>query len=54
MRSFTLCAGFRWLHITSLEIAPPAVKEVSKFTRKYVSRVGDRKDAVVFDCHGKK
>ena len=42
-------SGYVWLHITFIEISQPSVKEVEKLTGKFVRRIGDRKDEVVFD-----
>ena len=42
--------GFIWLHIHSLEILKPRVKDVNKLTGKYVPRIEPRKDAIVFDA----
>lgn len=42
--------GFAWLHIRSIEILKPRVKDVNKITGEYLPRVGSRKDAIVFDA----
>ena len=42
--------GFAWLHIHSIEILKPRVKDVNKITGKYVPRIEPRKDAIVFDA----
>jgi len=41
--------GFVWLHIHSIEILQPRVKDVNKITGEYVPRIEPRKDAIVFD-----
>ena len=42
--------GFVWLHIHSIEILQPRVKDVNKITGEYVPRIEPRKDAIVFDA----
>ena len=42
--------GFAWLHIHSLDILRPRVKDVNKITGEYVPRIETRKDAIVFDA----
>lgn len=42
--------GFAWLHIHSIEILKPRVKDVNKITGKYVPRIELRNDAIVFDA----
>lgn len=42
--------GFAWLHIHSIEILSPHVKEVKKITGEFVPRIETRKDAIVFDA----
>jgi len=41
--------GYIWLHIHSLNILTPQVKEVNKLTGRYVPRIDTRKDAIDFD-----
>lgn len=42
--------GYLWLYINAIEISQPSVTEVEKLTGKYVRRIGDRKDSIVFDA----
>lgn len=42
--------GLAWVHIHSIEILKPRVKDVNKITGKYVPRIEPRKDAIVFDA----
>ena len=42
-------SGYAWLHINAIEILQPSVREVEKLTGKFVPRIRDRKDSVVFD-----
>lgn len=42
--------GSIWLHIHSIEILKPRVKDVNKITGEYVPRIETRKDAIVFDA----
>lgn len=42
--------GFAWLHIRSVQILQPRVKDVNKITGQYVPRIESRKDAIVFDA----
>ena len=42
--------GFAWLHIHSIEILHPRVKDINKITGEYVPRIETRKDAIVFDA----
>jgi hypothetical protein len=42
--------GFAWLHIHSIEILQPRVKDVNKIIGEYVPRIESRKDAIVFDA----
>ncbi len=42
--------GMAWLHIHSIEILKPRVKDVNEITGKYVPRLEPRKDAIVFDA----
>ena len=42
--------GFAWLHIHSIDILQPRVKDVNKITGEYVPRIETRKDTIVFDA----
>lgn len=42
--------GFAWLHVHSIDILQPRVKDVNKITEKYVPRIETRKDVIVFDA----
>ena len=42
--------GFAWLHIHSIEILRPRVKDVNKITGEFIPRIETRKDAIVFDA----
>lgn len=41
-------SGWLWIHY--IKILQPSVREVEKLTGKYVPRISDRKDAIVFDA----
>ena len=42
--------GFAWLHIHSIKILQPRVKDVNKIAGEYVPRIESRRGAIVFDA----
>lgn len=45
-----LLSGYIWLYTNSIQILQPSVREVERLTGKFVPRIGNRKDSVVFDA----
>ena len=43
-------SGYIWMFINSINILEPSIVPVDKLTGKYIPRISDRRDAVVFDA----